>query len=89
MFHKLRKLLSRIASAEAQGQITRTCKSCGRTFTLPENVQHWPDCCQACRVKYRQSETVTRTCRVCGKPFTFPSALRRWPRTCRACSRKR
>ena len=29
-----------------RGMRTITCKMCGRTFTLPENVQHWPDICQ-------------------------------------------
>ena len=55
------------------GTITRTCKLCGKTFTLPEEVQHWPDTCQACRAKYRPAERITRqkdsfgdVARICG-----------------------
>ena len=69
--------------------ITRTCKNCGKVFTLPGNTQHWPDTCQACRAKLRQTETVTRRCRVCGASFTFPSALRHWPKVCPSCRGKR
>ena len=72
-----------------QGSITRTCKNCGKIFTLPENVQAWPDTCQACRAKLRQTETVTRRCRGCGESFTFPSALRHWPKLCPACRGRR
>ena len=71
------------------GMITRTCKFCGKTFTLPENVQHWPDCCQECRAKYRPVENITRKCRKCGKTFTFPSNAPRWPKYCLECREKR
>ena len=69
--------------------ITRTCKICGKTFTLPENVQHWPDCCQECRAKYQPVENITRKCRKCGKTFTFPSNAPRWPKYCPECQKKR
>ena len=69
----------------ASGVITRTCKKCGKTFTLPAEVQHWPDYCQPCRAKYQPVETVTRTCRRCGKPFSFPSSARPWPKYCTPC----
>ena len=71
-----------------RGTITRTCKKCGKTFSLPEEVQHWPDCCQECRKKYQIVEPVTRTCRSCGKEFTFPSNTRHWPNYCRECQSK-
>ena len=73
------------ADGQKQGMITRTCRECGKTFTLPENVQHWPDLCQACRAKYHPSEMITRTCRGCGQFFTFPSDLRKWPKYCPDC----
>ena len=56
MFERLKKLFTRKVKNPETPQremITRTCKICGKTFTLPENVQHWPDCCQECRAKYR------------------------------------
>ena len=71
------------------GLITRKCKKCGKTFTLPEEVQHWPDYCQECRRKYRIVEQITRTCRGCGKEFTFPSNVWHWPNYCRECQAKR
>lgn len=71
------------------GMITRTCRLCGKTFTLPEAVQHWPDCCQECRAKHRPAETVTRTCQGCGRSFTFDSSVRRWPKYCRDCQARR
>ena len=72
-----------------RGMITRTCKKCGKTFTLPEEVQHWPDCCQECRRKYHIVEQITRKCRGCGKEFTFPSDVWHWPNYCRECQAKR
>ena len=71
------------------GTITRTFKKCGARFTLPEEVQHWPDYCQECRVKYRPVEMITRTCRGCGRSFQFESSVWHWPRYCRDCQQKR
>ena len=85
MFERLKKLFTRKVKNPETPQremITRTCKICGKTFTLPENVQHWPDCCQECRAKYRPVENITRKCRKCGKTFTFPSNAPRWPKYC-------
>lgn len=72
-----------------RGMVTRTCKKCGKTFTLPEEVQHWPDYCQECRRKYKIVDQVTRKCRGCGKEFTFPSNIRHWPNYCRECQENR
>ena len=86
LFDWLKKLFARRERDQASpGMITRTCKLCGKTFTLPEEVQHWPDYCQACRAKYQPVETITRACRRCGKDFTFPSSERHWPKYCQAC----
>ena len=50
MLDWLRRLFAGGGQAQpAPGMITRTCKRCGKTFTLPEEVQHWPDYCQECR----------------------------------------
>jgi predicted Zn-ribbon and HTH transcriptional regulator len=92
VFERLKKLFTkRVKHREPSqpGMITRTCKICGKTFTLPENVQHWPDCCQECRAKYRPVENITRKCRKCGKTFTFPSNAPRWPKYCPECREKR
>ena len=78
-----------VGGGPSVGMITRTCKRCGKTFTLPEEVQHWPDMCQACRAKYRPAERVTRRCHRCGRPFTFDASVGRWPKTCPDCRAKR
>ena len=86
MLDWLRRLFAGGGQAQAApGMITRTCKRCGKTFTLPEEVQHWPDYCQACRAKYHPAETITRVCRKCGRSFTFDASLRRWPKVCEEC----
>ena len=84
-----RALLAGDGKARAAGTITRTCKVCGKTFTLPEEVQHWPDLCQECRAKHRPAETIRRKCRRCGREFTFASSEKRWPEYCPACREKR
>ena len=97
MFDWLKKLLfdqdgKRPAAkdqSERRGFVTITCKECGKTFTLPENVQHWPGYCQECRAKYHPDEPVTRKCRRCGKSFTFPSDARPWPGYCPECQAKK
>jgi hypothetical protein len=78
-----------VLRAETPGMITRTCRYCGKTFTLPENVQHWPDACQECRAKLLPEELITRVCRRCGKSFTFPSSAPRWPRICDECRNRK
>ena len=89
MFRLLKKLRSHSLLSPDAAEITRTCKYCGRSFTLPVNVQSWPDVCLACRAKHHSSETVTRTCRGCGRSFTFLLPVRRWPKYCQACREKR
>ena len=74
--------------AQQPGMITRTCRNCGKTFTLPENVQYWPDLCQECR-ETDPEQTIKRKCRGCGNDFTFPSAVKRWPKYCQDCQAKR
>ncbi len=74
--------------SQQHGMITRTCRNCGRTFSLPENVQYWPDYCQECRLKAPEQK-ITRKCRGCGKIFSFSSSLRRWPKYCRECQARR
>ncbi len=65
------------------------CKFCGKTITVPENVQHWPDCCPKCRAKFQPEERITRKCRKCKKPFTFLSTEKRWPKDCPECRKSK
>ena len=83
------KTTDRADQLAKQGMTTITCRNCGKTFILPEDVQHWPDYCQECRAKYHPVEIITRKCRGCGKAFTFPSDVRHWPKYCRECQGKR
>ena len=90
MLEKLMKLLFGSGrTRNAPGTITRTCRCCGKTFTLPEEVQHWPDLCQACRARNRPVETLTGRCRRCGKAFTFASSEQPWPKYCPECRARR
>ena len=94
MFEWFRKLFSRSRAAlhlteKASGPeeklwVTIKCRNCGKTFVLPENVQHWPDYCQECRAK-APAEMITRKCRKCGREFSFSSSLSRWPKNCPEC----
>ncbi|MBQ9008665.1 MAG: hypothetical protein IJ088_04955 [Clostridia bacterium] len=38
---------------EYRKMIKRTCKSCGRPFSFPSTIQHWPRYCRECRKNYR------------------------------------
>ena len=83
--HGLFKWIKRLFTpAPRHGMITRTCRNCGRTFSLPEDVQYWPDYCLECRQKAPE-QTITRKCRGCGKMFSFSSTAKRWPNYCREC----
>ena len=81
MFKWIKRLFT---PAPRHGMITRTCRNCGRTFSLPEDVQYWPDYCLECRQKAPE-QTITRKCRGCGKMFSFSSTAKRWPNYCREC----
>jgi DNA-directed RNA polymerase subunit RPC12/RpoP len=87
VFEWLKKLMT--PKTSQHGMITRTCRVCGKTFTLPEDVQHWPDMCQECRAKYRPVQPVSRKCAKCGKTFEFSSNERRWPKYCPECQSKK
>ena len=100
MFEWLKKIFDPGVSSESkakdrekqlarQGMVTITCRKCGKTITLPEDVQHWPDYCQECMAKYRPVETITRKCRGCGRYFTFKSNVKHWPNYCYSCQAKR
>ena len=67
---------------------TVTCRICGKTVSLPENVQYWPGYCEECRAEHRPNQMITRTCRKCGTAFTFSSSEQHWPKFCRECRKK-
>ena len=67
---------------------TVTCRICGKTVSLPENVQYWPGYCEECRAEQRPNQMITRTCRKCGTAFTFSSSEQHWPKFCRDCRKK-
>ena len=85
MFKWIKNLFTRNPQ---HGMVTITCRECGKTFSLPEGVQYWPDLCQECRMK-APDQRITRKCRGCGKMFTFSSAAGRWPKYCRECLKNR
>jgi hypothetical protein len=31
----------------------RKCRSCGKIFTFPSNIRHYPNYCKDCRAKFK------------------------------------
>ncbi len=100
---RIRALLSRKKPEESPlnqeeekpNRIKKTCKECGKTFTVDPTWEHIPNYCKECRQRFsREKEErqragkprqIRRTCRNCGKVFTFPSTLPHYPNYCSNC----
>ncbi len=78
-----------------QEKMKRTCKACGKTFTVNPTWEHIPNYCRDCKQRFsREKEEkqragaprkIKRTCKSCGKVFTFPSTLEHYPSYCLNC----
>ena len=76
-------------------RIKKTCKECGKTFSVDPTWEHIPNYCRECKQKFaREKEKrqqagkprqIRRTCKQCGKFFTFPSTLQKYPNYCSNC----
>ena len=76
-------------------RIKKTCKECGKTFSVDPTWDHIPNYCKECKQKFaREKEErqragkprqIKRTCKNCGKFFTFPSTLPHYPNYCNNC----
>lgn len=77
----------------------KTCKKCGKTFTVDPAWGFVPTFCKDCRQQIdREKETkqrkgalrdIKRQCKACGKFFTFPSDTARYPTYCPDCRKRR
>ena len=88
------------APAPAEPQKTKkTCKKCGKTFTVDPAWGFVPTFCKDCRqqidrekeMKQRKGalRDIKRQCKACGRFFTFPSDTARYPTYCPDCRKRR
>lgn len=76
-------------------KIRRTCKACGKAFTVDPSWNFVPNFCKECKKKLQQEKEeqqkagkpkqIRRKCRKCGKFFEFPSTLAKYPTYCSSC----
>ena len=102
LIEKIKGMFSRKAPAEAPEQptqapekIKRTCKECGKTFTVDPSAQYIPNYCKECKQRFAREkeerqragnpQKIKRKCKNCGKFFTFPSTLPHYPNYCNNC----
>ena len=84
---------------QAPNRIKRTCKKCGKSFTVDPSWEHIPNFCKDCKQQFAKEKEkrqrsgekrrITRKCRNCGKFFTFPSTLPHYPNYCGNCRKQR
>ena len=77
----------------------KTCKKCGKTFTVDPAWGYVPTFCKDCKqqlVKEKEMKQragapreIKRQCKACGKFFTFPSDTARYPTYCPDCRKRR
>ncbi len=86
---------ARPAAPEINQKIRKTCKSCGKTFTVDPSWEHIPNYCKDCKKKFVAEKEakqragaprkIKRTCKECGRVFTFPNTLAHYPNYCGNC----
>ncbi len=80
---------------QAPARIKKTCKGCGKTFSIDPSWEFIPNYCKECKQKFaREKEErqrsgaprqIRRKCKNCGKFFTFPNTLPHYPNYCSNC----
>ena len=86
------------APAAAPEREKRTCKNCGKNFTIDPSWKYIPNYCKDCRKKFNEEKEarqrageprrIKRKCRECGKFFTFPNTLAHYPSYCNDCRKR-
>ncbi len=97
LFHK-KNAEATDSRTQAPGRIRKTCKNCGKSFSVDPSWEHIPNYCKECKQKFaREKEErqragakkkITRKCKNCGKFFTFPSNLPHYPNYCNNCRKQ-
>ena len=77
----------------------KTCKKCGKAFSVDPAWGFVPTFCKDCRQQIGQEKEmkqragalrdIRRQCKACGRFFTFPSDTERYPTYCPDCRRRR
>ena len=83
---------------KAPEKLKKTCKKCGKTFTVDPAWGYVPTFCKDCKqqlakekeMKQRAGELrdIKRQCKACGKVFTFPSDTASYPVYCPDCRKR-
>ena len=79
--------------------LKKTCKQCGKTFTVDPSWGFVPTFCKDCKQKMSNDKElapregprrdIKRKCKTCGKFFTFPSDALHYPTYCPNCRKRR
>ena len=101
LIQKIKSLFSGKTAPEPEVQpqtpakIMKTCKECGKTFSIDPSWDHIPNYCKECRQRFNREKEerqrtgkprqIKRKCKNCGKFFTFPSTLPHYPNYCNNC----
>ena len=83
---------------QAPAKLRRTCKACGKTFSVDPSWDHIPNYCKECkqrlvrekeeRQRAGKPQKIKRKCKNCGQFFTFPSTLPHYPNYCNNCRKQ-
>lgn len=79
--------------------LKKTCKQCGKTFTVDPSWGFVPTFCKDCKQKMAKGKElaqregprrdIKRKCKTCGRFFTFPSDALHYPTYCPNCRKRR
>ena len=80
-------------------RIKKTCKKCGKTFSVDPAWGYVPTFCKECKQRMAKEKEqkqktgelrdIKRKCKACGKFFTFPSNTGTYPTYCPNCRKRR
>ena len=86
------------ALPKAPAPLKKTCRKCGRSFTVSPSLGYVPTFCRDCKqqlvrekeIKQRAGalREIRRKCKACGKFFTFPSDAASYPSYCPDCRKR-
>ena len=104
LFDKIKSLFRKkeaepVPQPQAQpARLQKTCKSCGKPFTVDPSWEFIPNYCKECKKKFIAEKEekqragaprkIRRKCKSCGNYFTFPSTLEHYPNYCPNCRKK-
>ena len=86
------------AAAAPAARIKKTCKACGKTFSVDPSWDYIPNYCKECKKKFAQEKEakqragaprkIRRKCKACGNYFSFPNTLEHFPNYCPNCRKR-